>query len=578
MAGRGSVRDRRLAAVAAVLFAGLLVVTMRLVVVQGLQAGRYSELAREQRDQSIKIAPRRGTILDREGEVLAISEDVTTIYATPYQVKKHARTASRIADVLGEDPGDVEEKLRQRSGFVYIARKVDDKRANMLKKMRLEGIGFIEDSKRFYPYGSLASQVLGVVDVDNNGQSGLELQYQDLLGGKQGDVLLERDAAGVPIPGSEKRNIPAVDGADLQLTIDKDIQDFTEKALSDAMESYCAKSATALVIECNTGDILGMASAPTFDPNDRDSLDPASMRNRAVTDIYEPGSAFKILTASAALEEGLVEPGTVMTVPAQLDIYGEIFKDAEPKPTRQMDFTQVISQSSNVGTIMAGTQLGGKRLSEYIERFGLGRPTGVDFPGEVAGIVPPLSKWSGTSVATISIGQGISMTPLQLACVAAEIANGGRKVTPHFLEARVTDGGIKDAGLGGVGDEVLSRETCQEMAGILIQVLAPGGTGVRAGVRYYSVAGKTGTASKPAPGGAGYGGGYMATFVGFAPAERPRIVCLVVLDEPSPIWGGETAAPVFGQVMGFSLQHLRIPTSWGSAQEPAVEGEAVERD
>ena len=232
MSKRGPAKDRRLPVVAAVLLIGLLVLAARLVIIQGIQAGRFSELAREQRDHSIVVAPRRGTIFDREGEVLAISEDVTTIYATPYQVKNHERTAQKIAEILGDDPDEVEKKLRQGSGFVYIARKVDTKRARLLEKMRLPGIGFIEDSKRFYPYGSLASQVLGVVDIDNLGQSGLELEYEELLGGKPGDILLERDAAGVPIPGTEKKCVPAVEGSDLQLTIDKDIQGYVEKALA----------------------------------------------------------------------------------------------------------------------------------------------------------------------------------------------------------------------------------------------------------------------------------------------------------------------------------------------------------
>lgn len=553
-----------------------MVLATRLVIIQGIQAGRFSELAREQRDHSIVVAPRRGTIFDREGEVLAISEDVTTIYATPYQVKNHERTAQKIAEILGDDPDEVEKKLRQGSGFVYIARKVDTKRARLLEKMRLDGIGFIEDSKRFYPYGSLASQVLGVVDIDNLGQSGLELEYQELLGGKPGDILLERDAAGVPIPGTEKKCVPAVDGSDLLLTIDKDIQGYLEKALVEALDSYGARAATALVMDCNTGDVLGMASAPTFDPNEREGLDPDTMRNRSVTDIYEPGSALKVLTASAALEEGLVEPGTVMTVPSQLDIYSEVFTDAEPKPTRQMNFADVISQSSNVGTILVGQQLGSEKLSEYIARFGLGRPTGIDFPGEVSGLVPEVSKWSGTSVATISIGQGISLTPIQLGCVTAAIANGGRRLTPRLLKARVTGAGEREMSLGGLGEEVISRETCQEMAGILMKVVGDGGTGQKAAVRYYSVAGKTGTARKPVPGGAGYGSEYLATFVGFAPAERPRLVALVVLDEPTTIWGGETAAPVFSQVMSYSLQHMRIPTSWDTEVEVGVTGEAGE--
>jgi cell division protein FtsI/penicillin-binding protein 2 len=561
--------DKRLMIVAGALFFGLLVVAIKLVVIQGLEASRYTKLAAEQRDTSINITPHRGTIFDREGEIMAISEDVTTVYATPYQVKNKKDVAKKVAAVLGEDPDEVQSKLEKKSGFVYLARKLEKSSANRLKKMKLPGIGYIEESKRFYPLGSLCSQVLGVVDIDNKGQAGLEQYYENILGGKFGEVFLERDAAGNPIPGSEKHRREAVDGVDLRLTIDKDIQARVEDSLDVAVDKYYAQAGTAIVLDCNTGDILAMATSPTFDPNNREHIDPAAMRNRAVTDIYEPGSALKIVTASAALEEGVVEPQTLVQVPSQLQVYDQTFKDAEPKPSRQLTFTQVISQSSNVGTIEVALKLGAKRLHKYMDSMGLGHPTGVDFPGEVAGIVPKLSSWSGTSAATISIGQGISVTPIQLACVMGAIANGGRKIYPHFLSAKITGDGVKDMGLGGLGEDILSFGISREMTAILEQVVAPGNTGTKAAVNYYRVAGKTGTAAKPAKGGRGYSGTYMATFVGFAPAEQPRVVCLVVLDQPSPIWGGSTSAPVFKEIMSYSLQHLKVPLSWGTNQGEA---------
>lgn len=556
----------RLTMVAVILALSLAVVVARLVIIQGLDAGRYLKLASEQRETSIRITPRRGTVFDREGEIMAISEDVTTVYATPYLVKHRKATSEKIAGVLGEDPGDVSKKLEAKSGFVYLARKLDGNVARRLKKMKLEGVGFIEESKRFYPMGKLASQSIGVVDIDNRGQAGLEMYYEDILGGRHGEVVLERDATGNPIPGSEKRYKQAVDGVDIQLTLDKDIQACVEESLAQAVKRYGANAGTALVMDCNSGDILAVASNPTFDPNDREVVTPESMRSRFITDVYEPGSALKLITASAALEKGVVNPDTSIFVPSQLQVADQVFKEAEPKPSRQLTFSQIIIQSSNVGTIQVGLKLGNESLGEYLKRFGLGHRTGVDFPGEVSGIAPPVSTWSGTSVATISIGQGISITPLQLACVAGSIANGGRKVCPHFLKAKISDKGVKDMGLGGLGEQLLTRETCQKMAGIMQQVVAPGGTGVKAAVKYYSVAGKTGTAAKPFKGRAGYSSTYMATFVGFAPAERPRLVALVVLDEPTPIWGGDTSAPVFSEIMGFSLQHMNIPPSWGSSQ------------
>lgn len=563
--------DWRISLVSFLLFLGLTVVAGKLLVIQGLEAGRYRRLAEEQRDTVISVTPRRGTVIDREGEIMAISEDMTTVYATPYQVEDKEGVARKIASVLGSDPDEILDKLKQPSGFVYIARKIDNALAERLKNEAIEGIGYIEESKRFYPLGSLFSQVVGIVDVDNKGSSGMELCYEDILGGKGGEILLERDAAGNPIPGSEEKRLEAVDGVDLQMTLDKDIQARLEESLENGADRYGARAATGVVMDCNTGAILAMATSPTFDPNKRESLDQDEMRNRAVTDIYEPGSVMKVLTAAAALEEGVVNGGTVLQVQSELAVADMTFKDAEPQPSRQLTFTQVISQSSNVGTIQVAMELGPEQLSSYQDLLGLGQPTGIDFPGEVDGLVPPYNEWSGTSAATMSIGQGISVTPIQIACVLGCIANGGRKVTPHLLQSRLKDKESVDMGLGGLGERVLSEETCSELTGILEQVVTPGNTGVNAAVDYYRVAGKTGTAAKPLRGGGGYGDGYMATFAGFAPAEDPRLVCLIVFDEPSPIWGGDTAAPVFSEVMGFSLQHLKVPPSFESPPQREVE-------
>jgi len=549
---------------AVILVLGLVVVAGKLALIQGIQAEHYKELASDQRDTHIQITPSRGTLFDREGEILAISEDVTTVYATPYQVKNPEAAALDIAEVLGEDPEDVQDKLDSNSGFVYLARKLDKTLANRIKELDIEGVGFVDESKRFYPMGEFASQVLGIVDVDNEGQAGLELYYDDTLGGNPGEILLERDAVGNPIPGSEKRRVQAVDGVDLQLTIDKDIQACVEESLSAAVDRFGARAGTAVVLDCNSGEILAMATSPSFDPNDRSIVEPEAMRNRAVTDVYEPGSVLKVVTAAGALEEGVVDPNSVIQVSSQLQVADEVFTDAETMPSRALEFNKVISQSSNVGTIQVALMLGNNRLSEYLDRFGLGHLTGVDFPGEVGGLVPAVSDWSGTSIATISIGQGISVTPLQLVCVAGMVANGGHRICPHFLKAKITDKGVEDMGLGGIGRELLTEETCREMIAIMEQVVAPGGTGTRAAVNYYRVAGKTGTAAKPRENAAGYSKRYMASFIGFAPAENPRLAVVVVMDEPSPIWGGHTSAPVFKEIMGYSLQHLNIPTSWGT--------------
>lgn len=560
--GKPKKKDRRLSVVIGLLILGLIAVTGRLMSIQILKADYYKEKAIDQRERHITITPNRGTIFDREGEVLAISEDVTTIYATPYLVEDKMKTANKIAAVLGEDSVDILEKLEQESGFVYLARKIDNRIAEKIEKMEIEGIGFLEESKRYYPGGKVGSQVLGMVDMDNNGQAGLELYYDDLLGGEPGQVVLERDAVGNPIPGSETVIKRAEDGTDVQLTIDKDIQSTIQECLDKGVKEYNAKAATAIVMDCNNGDILAMATSPTFDPNDREDIDPDKTRNRAVTDIYEPGSVLKLVTASAALEEGVVTPETQLSVPSSIQVADQEFSEATPQPARQLSFTQVIGQSSNVGTIMTALELGGERHASYLKKFGLGKKTGIDYPGEVGGIIPDLSSYSGTSVATISIGQGISITPIQLACVAGTVGNGGRTIQPHILEAKVEDDGIDDMGLGGLGEQVLSEETCGQMTRIMEQVVAPDGTGSNAALSYYRVAGKTGTAAKPLEHRAGYSETYMASFVGFAPAENPRLVAVVIFDQPSPIWGGYTSAPVFKEIMGYSLQHMSIPPSW----------------
>lgn len=558
---RRAAHDKRLVFVVIFSFICLAAIGVRLVFLQVIDAGRYQKLALQQRSDHIQVSSKRGTILDRDGEVMAVSEDAKTIYATPYLVKDPKKVARKIFEVLGEDEDEVLKKLTSDSGFAYIARKVDPALAKKIEKCKFEGIGFIDESRRYYPLGKSAAQTIGIVDIDNKGQSGVELFYEDLLGGKPGRVYLEKDASGKPIPGTVKTEVTPVDGTDIQLTLDAEIQKYIAEVMEEGLSKYSAKSATALVMECNTGNVLAMATTPGFDPQSREDLKPERIRSRAVTDVYEPGSALKIVTASAALSEGIVNPNTPIAVPPQLKVADKVFSEATPHKATTMTFSQVISKSSNVGTIKVGLQLGEERLAKYLDKFGLGHKTGVDFPGEVGGIVPPVDKWSGTTAATISIGQGISLTPLQLACVAGTVANGGRRIYPHFLKATATKKGMTDAGFGGLGEEVLPTSTCAELTNILEQVVVPGGTGQKAAVKYYRVAGKTGTARKPLVKSKGYGGGYMATFVGFAPAEKPKVVCLVVLDEPSPIWGGETSAPLFSKIMEFTLHKMNIPPS-----------------
>ncbi len=557
--------DKKIRILRILLCLGLVAILSRVFYLQVVASSHLKDVASQQRKASVDVIPKRGTIYDRDGEVLAISEDAFTVYATPYLVREPEKAARKISRILGVVSDDIEEKLKSDSGFVYIARKIDRYTGKKIEKLNIPGIGLMEESKRFYPMGKIGSQLIGLVDIDNRGQSGLELYYEDILGGRPGKIFFEKDAAGSPIPGTERQKVSRLDGSDIKLTIDRDIQAKLEESIASAMIRYKAKSASALVMDCNNGDIIAMGSVPTFDPNNRENLRPEWTRNRCVTDVFEPGSALKILTAAAALEEKIVEPGTPLYVPSRLTVADKVFTDAEIKPSRQLSFADVIAQSSNVGTIRVALQLGKDKLFEYIKKFGLGSRTGIDFPGEVEGIVLDKSKWSGTSVATISIGQGISITAAQLACLAAAIANGGRRVYPHILKARSSGKKMIDADIGGLGDQIISEQTSKKLTGIMVGVTSPKGTGQKAAINYYTTAGKTGTAAKPLPGGKGYSG-YVSTFVGFAPAENPKLVCVVFLDEPVPIWGGETAAPVFREIMEFSLQHLRIPPSWSASR------------
>ncbi|MDD5447622.1 MAG: penicillin-binding transpeptidase domain-containing protein, partial [Actinomycetota bacterium] len=327
---RRAAHDKRLVFIVFFSFLCLAAIGVRLLFLQVIDAGRYQKLALQQRSDHIQVSSKRGTILDRDGEIMAVSEDAKTIYATPYLVKNPKKVARKIFEVLGEDEEEVLKKLTSDSGFAYIVRKADPSLVRKIEKCEFEGIGFIDESRRFYPLGKSAAQAVGIVDIDNKGQSGIELFYEDLLGGKPGKVFLEKDASGKPIPGTVKTEVAPVEGTDIQLTLDAEIQKYTAEVMEEGLSNYSAKSATALVMECNTGNVLAMATAPSFDPHSREDLKPECMRSRAITDVYEPGSALKIVTASAALSEGIVNSNTPIGVPPQLKVADKVFTEATP--------------------------------------------------------------------------------------------------------------------------------------------------------------------------------------------------------------------------------------------------------
>ncbi|MDH4139696.1 MAG: penicillin-binding protein 2 [Coriobacteriia bacterium] len=541
------------------LFLSLCAVAGRLVYLQIIAAPAFAEQAEDQRLRGITLSPHRGAIYDREGEPLAISMEARTVYATPHSVADPEGAAAALAKVLGGKSADYLEKLTKDANFVYIARKVDMDRAATLEALGLAGIGLHEDWRRVYPSGELACQVLGFVGVDDEGLAGLEKQYDSLLAGEAGSVLAERDPQGRPIPGGVMERQEPVDGSSMLLSIDKDIQYEAQVELAAAVKEWGAASGSVIVMDPRNGEVLAMATVPGFNPNSYSDAEPAAHRNRPITDMYEPGSTAKSITASAIIEEGLYGPDSVFNLPPKIEVGGRTIGESHPRPTVDWSLAEIVTYSSNVGAVKLGQALGPETLYQYLDRFGFTRATGVDFPGESPGSVPPIDTWSASSIGTIPFGQGIAVTPLQLARAMSAIANGGELVTPHFLVGLPED---PDTELAWPKERIISEETSREMCEILKRVVDDG-TGGAAAVPGYAVAGKTGTAQKPRTDGRGYAQGkYVGSFVGFIPAEDPQVLIAVSLDEPSnAIYGGAVAGPTFSRIAEFAVSHLKIPPS-----------------
>ena len=534
----------------------------RLVQLQGIQGARFKELATAQRFRVAQLSTPRGDILDCNGKSLAISVKAMTVVANPSAIADKEKVASTLSGILELPFHEVLARISGDSKFAYVARKIDYSRAEKIRAASLDGITLVEESTRRYPGGSLAASVLGFVGTDNQGLEGLEKGAEQLLAGIPGSFAVEQDPQGRPIPQAEYHFEPPVAGSDVMLTIDSDVQYRAESFLASAVERYKAKGGSILVMEADPGEILAMANLPTFDPNEFWKADGWSRRNRLTADVFEPGSTNKVITAAAALEEHAISLDEKIGVPNRYRIADAEFKDAEEHPPVSWTVRDIVVHSSNIGTIKIAQRLGAQTLDKYLRAFGYGTPTGLPIPGEAKGIVLPADKWWATSIGTIPIGQGIAVTGVQLAQVYATIANDGVRVSPRLLKARVIDPeGMKVEELAPTtaSVRVVSPETAKELREILAGVVAEG-TGKRAAVAGYQVAGKTGTARKPSESG-GYLDRYVASFIGFAPVERPKFVVAVVLDEPVPYYGGLSAAPVFSDVMGFVLRHYDIPPS-----------------
>ena len=526
---------------------------LRAAWLQGVRASSFGRLASSQQSEDVVIPAARGTIYDRGGVQLAIGEQAQTVYADPRLVKDPQREALVIARTLRLDPATVLQALSDRTrGFVYVARKADPALVAKLRRKGLPGINSYGEERRFYPQFSLASQVLGYAGVDNRGLAGLELSLDRELGGRPGRERVVKDASGQAIDTVVSQTVR--DGRDVYLTLDHTIQANAQAVLRDTVLRWHAKSATAIVLDPTTGAVRAMATAPGFDANNYPQVWRVLQRNRAVTDTYEPGSTFKLVTVAGALSEGLVSPTTRFTLPYEIQVADRRIHDAEPRGTETMSVAQILAKSSNVGAITLAELLGKQRLTSWISRFGFGRTTGIDFPGESQGIVLPADKWSGSTIGNVPIGQGIAVTPMQMASAYAAIANGGVWTRPHLVE-RVGDGLPKPV----ARHRIVTRWIAGELTSMLQNVVLDG-TGTLAQIPGYHVAGKTGTAAKPDRQGVYSNSKYVASFVGFAPATRPRIVVLVAVDEPQgAIWGGVVAAPAFKEIAQQTLQYLSAP-------------------
>ncbi len=545
--------NRRIRLLLVVFAFAFLAMFVRAAWLQGVRAQDLGRMAESQHRQTTVDPGSRGTIYDRQGIQLAIGRQATTVYANPKQIDDPELVAAVVARTLRLDPKEVERLLSDKSkGFVYIARKADAKRAKLLEQQNIVGLGYIPEEQRVYPQRHVGSQVLGYAGTDNRGLAGLELALDPVLRGRPGRETVVRDPAGRAI--SILSSTAAEQGQDVYLTLDHTLQANAEAVLRQTMQRWQAEAASAVVLDPRNGDILAMAVERGYDANRFPIVPRDLQRNRAVTDTYEPGSTFKVVTVSAALSEGLVSPSTAFTLPYEIHVADRTIHDAHERGTERMTVDEIISRSSNVGTITLAEQVGEERLSQWIKRFGFGAKTGIDFPDETQGIVPALERWSGSTIGTLPIGHGIAVTPVQMAAAYATVANEGVWLRPHVV-AKV--GSIERPAYA--ARRVLSPNVARQVMAMMRDVVVEG-TGQEAALPGYQVAGKTGTAAKPDASGGYSKSDYVASFVGVVPATNPRLVVLVTIDEPrGAIWGGTVAAPAFADIARFALQYLEIP-------------------
>ncbi len=520
-----------------------------------VKAGSLQRAATTQQEANIVVPARRGSITDDHGYQLAVSEPAFDVAATPYLIKDAPAAVAKLAPLLGKSEDDLLRALARPTspGFTYLARGVPAGKADKAQKLDIAGLEFIPQYRRTYPRDWMASQLLGGVGTDGEGLGGLEYSLDKHLRGSDGERRLVKDAVGTPI--EVRDTTPVKRGQTVRLTLDASLQDRAESVLSEVGKTWQPKGATAIVMDPNSGAILALANWPQVNANaPADDAPDFARRDRAVADTYEPGSTFKAFTVAAALEDGKVAPDTNFTIPPVLQVADRQIKDAEDHGYVPMTTKDILKQSSNIGAVMIAKRVGTTRFDSWIHRFGFGKTTGVDLPGEEQGQVLPLSKYSGSTMGNLPIGQGIAVTPIQMAAAYSAIANGGILRAPHIVAAV----GGKKTRLK-AGTRVISEATAASVRTMLEGVLGPGGTASGAAIEGYQLAGKTGTAQKPDATGGYSKTAYVASFVGFAPAKHPKLLAAVMVDEPKgEIYGGQVAAPAWKDIMNFALQYLKI--------------------
>jgi len=540
----GRLPNRRIRLLLALFTLAFLATFGRAVWLQAVRAQPLDRLAQGQHHATVEVPAPRGSMVDRNGLELAIGRQATTVYANPREIRDPHAAAVAAGRTLRVDPDDLYGKFADRSrAFVYVARKADPRRARALERLGITGLGFYPEERRQYPQGRVAAHVLGYAGVDNKGLAGLELALDRTLAGSPGRETIVRDPFGRALDVIKAR--PAKEGTSVRLTIDHTLQANAESVLLRTVRRWGAKAATAVVMDPRTGEVLAMAVEPGFDANRFPDASRDVQRNRAVTDTYEPGSTLKVVTVAAALSEKLVTPTTAFTLAPEIRVADRVIHEAHREKRERMTVAGILSYSSNVGTITLAQLLGRERLTAWLGRFGFGRRTGIDFPGETRGILP--SYWSGSNIGTLPIGHGIAVTPGQMGAAYAAVANGGVWVQPRL-----------NADVRPHRRRVIAPSVSEELMSMMRDVVLEG-TGIGAAVEGYQVAGKTGTAAKPDPRGGYSKSRYVASFVGAVPASNPKLVVLVTVDEPSTIWGGTVAAPAFQEIARFALQYLEIP-------------------